>query len=139
MARIRTMPKGGRVAVLAENVRLPFTKKTAVKSAGKILAALNRGSGGVCILFVNDAGIRRLNKKYRKRDRATDVLTFETGDIVISAETAGRNAKRFGSTIEDELKLCMIHGILHLSGYDDTSCTGRKKMRVIEERILHKI
>lgn len=134
------MPKGGRIAVLTENVRLPFTKKTAAKYAGKILAALNRGAAGsICVLFVNDAGMRRLNKKYRKRDKATDVLAFDTGDIVISAETAGRNAKRFGSTIEDELKLYMIHGILHLSGYNDTSCAGRKKMRMMEERVFHNI
>ncbi|MDD4879164.1 MAG: rRNA maturation RNase YbeY [Candidatus Omnitrophica bacterium] len=130
------MVKTGRVAVLTERVRLPFPKKTAIKCAEKILSMVKAKKGRVCILFTDDAGIKKLNKKYMKRDKSTDVLAFETGDIAISAETAGKNSERFGSTEADELKLYMAHGLLHLSGYDDTSPSKRKKMRRAEGRIL---
>ena len=139
MAKKRTMPRIGRVTVLTKGTRLPFSKKTAVRYAEKILSALSVKSNGICILFANDAEIRRLNKKYRKRDKSTDVLAFETGDVVISAERAAKNSKRFGSTVADELKLYMIHGILHLSGYDDASSPKRKEMRGMEEEILARL
>ena len=131
------MPKTGRVAVLlAESIRLPFPKKTAVKCAEKILSMVKGNKDHICILFTDDAGIRGLNKKYRKRDKSTDVIAFETGDIAISAEMAVKNSVRFGSTAAEELKLYMVHGILHLSGYDDTSSPKRKEMRRAEGRIL---
>lgn len=118
---------------------MPFSKETASRYAEKMLSILNRKSDRICILFTNDAGIRRLNKKYRKRDKSTDVLAFETGDIVISAETAVKNSRRFGSTVAGELKLYMIHGLLHLSGYDDTPSPKRKVMRLMEEKVLRRL
>ena len=133
------MPKTVRSAVLAEGVKLPFPEKRAIKYAEKILPIVRYKKSGVCIFFVDDARIKRLNKKYRKKNKATDVLAFETGDIAISAETAEKNSRRFGSTPAEELKLCMIHGILHLSGYDDTSPSKRKEMRKMERRILPKL
>lgn len=137
------MPRGSRVDahvdVLTEGVRLPFSKGTAARYAKKILTILGGKVERICILFADDARIRRLNKRYRKRDKSTDVLAFETGDIIISAETAARNSRGFGSTLADELKLYMIHGILHLSGYDDTTSPGRKAMRILEERVLKRL
>jgi probable rRNA maturation factor len=130
------VPKPGRVAVLTEGVKLPFPKKAAVKCAEKILSMAGRKRDRICILFTDDAGIRRLNKKYRKRDKSTDVIAFESGDIAISAQTAAKNSRRFGSTAAEELRLYIVHGILHLSGYDDTSSSKRKEMRRAEGRIL---
>ena len=63
------MPKTGRAAVLAEGVRLPFPKKRAVKYAEKILSMSGCKKDRVCILFTGDTGIKKLNKKYMKRDR----------------------------------------------------------------------
>ena len=137
------MPRGMRVdahvAVLTEGVKLPFSKEKAVRYAEKILSILGNRAGSICILFTDDALIRRLNKRYRKRDKSTDVLAFETGDIIISAETAARNSRGFGSTLADELKLYMIHGILHLSGYDDTTSPKKETMRIMEERVLKRL
>ena len=133
------VPRIGRVTVLTKGTRLPFSKKTAVRYAEKILSMLNMGSERACILFMNDLGIKRLNKKYRKRDKSTDVLAFETGDIAISAERAAKNSKRFGSTVADELKLYMIHGILHLFGYDDGNSRDSRKMARKQNRILDKL
>ena len=143
------MPRGARAVVFTEGVKLPFSKEKAVRYAEKILSILGgkvrvlreaKGKGGrICILFADDARIRRLNKRYGKKNKSTDVLAFETGDIIISAETAARNSRGFGSTPADELKLYMIHGILHLSGYDDTTSPKRKAMRIMEERVLKRL
>jgi len=133
------VPRGAHVAVLTEGVKLPFSKEKAVRYAEKILSILGNRAGSICVLFTDDALIRRLNKRYRKRDKSTDVLAFETGDIIISAETAARNSRGFGSTLADELKLYMIHGILHLSGYDDTTSPKKETMRIMEERVLKRL
>lgn len=84
------------------------------------------------LLFVTDLAIRRLNRAYRQKDKPTDVLSFPTdekgffrkiplkplGDIVISVETAERQAKDKKHSFEKELKFLLIHGFLHLLGYD---------------------
>lgn len=80
--------------------------------------------GRINIILVDDKAIRRLNKKFRKKDKATDVLAFPMGeegilgDIAISRETAKKNAKRYGASYKRELKRLVIHGVLHLLGYD---------------------
>jgi len=143
---------GRAVSVLIEGVRLPFSRKAAAERAAKVLAKLKGDRSKISIVFVDDSRIRKLNSKYRKIDSPTDVLAFPTGggrgcrpkqdllgDIVISVETAKKNARYFGSDLKKELTLYMIHGILHLLGYDDTTTASRKKMRLTEERLLKKI
>lgn len=84
--------------------------------------------GWIDLTMVDDKIIRALNRKFRKKDKATDVLSFSygdekiLGDIIISEETTRRNAKRFGVTYKVELKRLVIHGALHVLGYDH----GRK-------------
>jgi probable rRNA maturation factor len=138
MAKTRTERKD-RTAILTQDARLPFSKETARKYASRVLGELGSRKRSINILFLDDNGIRRLNRKFKNRRAATDVLAFETGDIAISVDTAGKNAKRFGTGISDELKLYIIHGILHLSGYDDTLSGDRKKMRKKEKELLDKI
>lgn len=138
MAKTRTERKD-RTAILTQDARLPFSKETARKYASRVLVELGSRKRSINILFLDDKGIRRLNRKFKNRRAATDVLAFETGDIAISVDTAGKNAKRFGTGISDELKLYIIHGILHLSGYDDTLSGDRKKMRKKEKELLDKI
>ncbi|MFA5094267.1 MAG: rRNA maturation RNase YbeY [Candidatus Omnitrophota bacterium] len=138
MAKTRTERKD-RTAILTQDARLPFSKETARKYASRVLGELGSRKRSINILFLDDKGIRRLNRKFKNRRAATDVLAFETGDIAISVDTAGKNAKRFGTGISDELKLYIIHGILHLSGYDDTLSGDRKKMRKKEKELLDKI
>jgi len=84
--------------------------------------------------------MKRLNRRYRKSDRGTDVLAFETGDIIISIDAAHRQAKGFGSTPSRELKLYLIHGILHLLGYDDEKgLAQRKRMTKRQEELLERV
>jgi len=80
--------------------------------------------GKIDISFVNEAEIRKLNKKFRKKDKPTDVLSFAyneegvLGDVIISPKIARRNAKLFGTAPKAELKRLVIHGTLHVLGYD---------------------
>lgn len=100
------------------------------KITGIILKNIGLDKAVVGITFVDDCGMKPLNKKYRNKDRPTDVLSFYfnkedvalnqnlLGDVVISVETAIRQAKDLGHSLDDELKILLIHGILHLLDYD---------------------
>jgi probable rRNA maturation factor len=91
----------------------------------------------VTVCFVNDAAIRKLNLKYLGQDAPTDVLAFSaTGDVVISTDTAVRNSTIFKTTPVYETYLYVVHGILHLSGYEDKTCKGKKLMEDKAKRIL---
>jgi probable rRNA maturation factor len=100
--------------------------------------------GEVGVLLTGDKGIRTLNRKYRRIDKATDVLSFpapETadnpaGDLVISLETALRQAEERGHSLEMEIKVLLLHGLLHLAGYDHEADNGtmhRKETRLRRE------
>jgi len=121
-----------------------------VRSCAK-RALIDMGEEGVelSILFVNDAYIKRLNSKYRDTDSRTDVLAFSMrqgegisqhseilGDVVISTQTARREAVRRKEPVQKELDLYLVHGILHLLGYDDEKPGARKKMRAKEKELL---
>jgi len=96
------------------------------------------------LILVDDLEIKKINKKYRNIDKPTDVLSFPFKDtpgailgiIVISLDQALMGAKRFGHSIDDEIALLFIHGILHLLGYDHEIDDGQ--MRKKEEEIIKK-
>jgi probable rRNA maturation factor len=86
------------------------------------------------ILITGDAEIRRLNRRFRHKDQPTDVLSFPSvhghaGDIAVSAATAARSARRFGHSTEQELRALLLHGMLHLAGYDHERDDGRMAAR----------
>jgi probable rRNA maturation factor len=100
-------------------------------------------------LLVTDARIRALNRRYRGEDRATDVLAFPQGegegpaghpavlgDVVISVETAARQAARAGHSLTSEAALLLIHGILHLLGHDHATAAARRRMWALQRRLL---
>jgi probable rRNA maturation factor len=96
------------------------------------------------LILTTDEEIKELNKKYRNKDKATDVLSFPLenmpgmplGSIVISVDTAKKGAEEFGHSLEDEIKLLFIHGLLHLLGYDHETDDG--EMREKEKEIIKK-
>jgi probable rRNA maturation factor len=102
-----------------------------------------RVSGEVALVFTGDRRMRRLNQQYRGRDEPTDVLSFpgsrETGlgDIVISVETAARNAKGLGRTLPQELDVLALHGFLHVLGYDHETDDGT--MDRLERRLRRRV
>lgn len=98
----------------------------------------------ISIAIVDDHTIHRLNRQYLQHDYPTDVLSFVLertadlleGEVVVSAETARAQAARYAWSAHDELLLYVIHGLLHLVGYDDQTPAGREEMRCAEDRYL---
>lgn len=120
------------------------------KVAKIILRVENKKEGGLSIALVGPKRIRELNKKYRKKDKITDVLAFGEntcpelklgwGEIVICVSEVKKNAGRFGSNFKKELSRVVIHSILHLLGYDhEKSQREAKKMEKKQKYYLSKI
>ncbi len=93
----------------------------------------------VSILIVSDHRMTSLHRRFRNETGPTDVLTFHHGEIFISADTAHRNAKRFGKSLRRELRLYLVHGLLHLHCFDDRDPASARKMRSAEEKILSEL
>ena len=113
--------------------------------ATRASAAIGHKESSATIAFVSDKAIRQLNRQFRGVDKATDVLSFPAGDtdesnlgdIAISVETAAAQAKENGLTFEDEVAQLILHGLLHLSGYDHE--TDRGEMNRLELRLRRKL
>jgi probable rRNA maturation factor len=101
--------------------------------------APSRARGTVTVAIVSDARVRALNRQYRRKDKATDVLSFPSGergylgDVVIAAGVAARQAHEAGHTLATELRVLALHGLLHLLGYDHERDDGR--MARLERRL----
>ena len=109
-----------------------------VKSILKDAAALLKKDIDASIIFIGDSLMRRLNRGYRKKDKTTNVLSFDNGDIFISVPEAKREAKKYGLTIEYEFARLALHGFLHLLGYDHEKNKDAIKMEKIEKKLLDK-
>lgn len=120
-------------------------RRDSVTAVGACVCAPSRspallGSlGEIAVSIVSDAAISLVHGRFLVTECATDVITFEHGEIVISAETALRNAAEFATSVDHELLLYVIHGLLHLQGWDDTDRMARRRMGHIQQRILQTI
>jgi probable rRNA maturation factor len=98
-----------------------------------------RARGTLTVAIVSDARIRALNREYRRKDNATDVLSFPSeergflGDVVIASGVAARQARAAGHSLATELRVLALHGLLHLLGYDHERDDGR--MARLERRL----
>ena len=92
----------------------------------------------ITAVLVSDRKISELHRRYMKIAGATDVITFQHGDIFISTETARRQATQFGTTTLDEIKLYLVHGLLHLHGFDDKTPAAARRMARTQERIVRR-
>jgi probable rRNA maturation factor len=103
----------------------------------------------VSLLFTDDKNIAKLNKKFRRKDKATDVLSFYEaeninkalsvgylGDVAVSVETARRQAKEYRETIIHEIMLYVVHGLLHLLGNKDYTKKEKEAMDTLQEALL---
>jgi len=125
-------------------------RKNLTELAGRILNDWGRSDAELSLLITDDEEIWSLNRLYRSVDRPTDVLSFSQlegegppttpellGDVVISWETAERQAAELGHTLLEELRRLLIHGVLHLLGYDhEKDDAGARAMREAEEKYL---
>ena len=99
-----------------------------------------RLKGDVNVLLTNDRKMRELNRRFRRKDKTTDVLSFPAlhgGDIAISIPLAKQNARVLGHGVGDELKILILHGALHLKGHDHESDDGA--MARLERRLRKKL
>jgi len=90
------------------------------------------------VALVSDQRIRALNRQYRKKDHATDVLSFEPADLAIATGVARRQAREAGHGYTDELKILALHGLLHLMGYDHHARSDGGRMARLERRLRAK-
>lgn len=91
------------------------------------------------VAVVSDRVIAKLHQQFMDVPGATDVITFEHGEIVISADTARREARQQGHGVTEELALYVIHGMLHLNGHDDIKPRDRARMHRVQERIWKRV
>ena len=88
------------------------------------------------VILVSDRRIAGIHRQFMNEPGPTDVITFQHGEIFISTETARRQARQFGTTFDHELRLYLVHGLLHLQGFDDKTPDGVAEMKRRQERIV---
>ena len=103
------------------------------KAANVFLKTYKKEKLELSIVFVGDRIIKKLNKNYRGKDKVTDILSFEGddlefGEIIISFQQIKRQSKLYSKNINEELIFILVHGLLHLSGYNDDTENERKNM-----------
>ena len=90
----------------------------------------------VFVWLISDRRMASLHRKFMHQTGPTDVLTFQHGEIFISIETARRNARAFRNSLASELRLYVVHGLLHLHGFDDRTQPATRKMERAQRKIL---
>jgi len=116
--------------------------------AARAIEVIGNRREAVTIVFVSDSAIRKLNKQFRDTDRVTDVLSFPAepehfenqsslGEIVISTDRAGAQAKTNGLSLQNEIEQLILHGLLHLCGYDHETDNG--EMTRLELKLRKKL
>jgi probable rRNA maturation factor len=90
----------------------------------------------IFVWLISDRRMAGLNQTFMHQAGPTDVLTFQHGEIFISVDTAKRHARSFRNSLENELCLYVVHGLLHLNGFDDQTQTDARNMEKMQERIL---
>jgi len=90
----------------------------------------------ISVLIASDRRMAALHKEFCGLAGPTDVLTFQHGEIVISAETAARQARIFHSSLTAEIQLYLLHGLLHLAGFGDVTAQQRQRMQRLQNKLL---
>jgi len=139
------------VNVHLKTKKYPISRRRICTVARKVLASLKVSNAEISICLVNNNYIRKLNKRYKKKDSFTDVLAFPlgtaegvkkksvVGEIVISLDQTKMNAKRFSNSFIRELFLYVIHGILHILGYDDIKQSERYIMERKQKKLFNSV
>ncbi len=117
--------------VVDRQTAVPRAKAACKRAAEAVLA-----DRPVVVALVDDATMAELHERYLDRTESTDVLSFPHGEIVVCGDRARQEAESRGVPAIDELVLYVVHGALHLKGYDDKSPKARSRMRAAERRIL---
>jgi probable rRNA maturation factor len=90
----------------------------------------------VSVILVSDRRMAELHRRFLNEPGPTDVITFQHGEIFVSTETARRQARAFGTSLEHELRLYIAHGLLHLRGFDDRTAASAAEMQRLQEKLV---
>ncbi len=132
------------VSYHCEDIRFDFKGKVLNNKWLKLVAESEvKRLGDISIIFCSDPYILDINQRYLQHDYFTDIITFDycegkvlSGDLFISIDTVRENAREYGTTFEEELNRVMVHGLLHLIGYDDHTPAEQQEMRGKEDYYL---
>ncbi|MBN8691911.1 MAG: rRNA maturation RNase YbeY [Bacteroidetes bacterium] len=134
------------MAIVFSNNKDKFKlKKSALikKWIEKVAAKEKRSVGDLSYVFVSDEELLKINRQFLKHNTYTDIITFDysenkkiSGEIFISVDRVEENAKKMGTTFEDEIHRVIIHGVLHLCGYKDKTKIDSDNMRKQEDKAL---
>lgn len=143
------------IDILVENIDLPFGISRSEAFIVRVLELLDVDNWEFSVTFCDNDFIRNLNREYRDKDNATDVLTFaqdddplpfetnaavhNAGDIIISLHALGENVEYFDVEEDEELKRLIIHGILHLKGMDHSDNSPNQEMLIFQEKLLEEL
>ena len=134
------------MAIFYQNLEVPFPKIERKKTSLWIKSVIDRHKrtlGTLTYVFCSDAEVLNMNKRYLNHDYYTDIITFDysegdvlSGDLFISLDTVRSNSEKFKTDYDEELRRVMIHGLLHLCGYNDKDRKQIKTMREEENAAL---
>jgi probable rRNA maturation factor len=113
------------VRALAECLRIPGKKRSGLAGATEL-----------SVILVSNRRMAELHRRFLHLPGPTDVITFQHGEILVSTETARSHARRFGSSVEGELRLYIAHGLLHLHGFDDKNAADAAEMERAQKKLV---
>lgn len=123
-------------------VKLPWLRRLAAVAGEKCARESADGRFALAqlaeveVAIVSDRVIARVHRDFMGIAGPTDVITFAHGEIVLSAPTAQRHARQYGHSTDEELALYIIHGLLHLNGFEDAAARAAARMQRVQERLL---
>jgi probable rRNA maturation factor len=135
---------------VVKNLQITSVEKNVIKKGrihqiiGSLKKEMSFDVSSLTINFISREEIKRINIKYLDHNYSTDIITFNysgshkdlDGEIFISLPDAEENAKKFNVSFNNEIVRLVIHGILHLIGYNDTNTTDKKKMKQLEDSLV---
>ena len=134
------------VEVVNNHRRLRFPRQETLRTVRRVIRGEKRLTDGITVVFVNRYFIRRMNRKFLKRNYATDVISFRLedglskgGEIYINLDRARSQAREYRVSYGEEVNRLLIHGALHLFGYEDSTKRKRERMRKREEYYLTRL
>ena len=147
MPRAILYDPGVPVDILRRDGGTKFSSRKIKAAALKILQLVREERSELSVALIGDAEMQALNARYRRKNYPTDVLSFPAGknpgiaaqllgDVIISVDTARRQAKERARTLDEEMVTLLIHGILHLIGYDhERSVNEARRMKRLERKV----
>ena len=113
-------------------------KATALRAVGRDRQDACPPLPHIDVILLSDSRMSNLHHRFLQIDGPTDVMTFQHGEIFISVETARREASAYRTSLEEEIQLYLVHGLLHLCGFDDKNPWSAKTMRAAQVRIARR-